>query len=97
MSVGAPVIGGTRKYAAWPRNFRPVPADFGAMFQTLHRAIGTGGVALTEAVVDSAETALFNAKVPAAEQRFLVVKFEGHADHGEGVLSGLLGRAEKSL
>lgn len=47
MAVGAPVIGGTRKYAAWPRNFRPLPSDFGALFQTLSRAIGTGGVALT--------------------------------------------------
>ncbi|MCL5746653.1 MAG: hypothetical protein M1541_22430 [Acidobacteria bacterium] len=35
--------------------------------------LGTAGVAITEAVVDSAETALFNAKVPAAEPKYLVV------------------------
>lgn len=47
MGAAAPTLGGTRKYASWPRNFRPLPSDFGAMFQTLSRAIGTGGVALT--------------------------------------------------
>jgi hypothetical protein len=36
-------------------------------------AVGTGGTALTEAVVDSAETALFNTKVPASAAKFLVV------------------------
>lgn len=35
--------------------------------------LGSGGTALTEAVVDSAETALFNAKVPASEPKYLVV------------------------
>lgn len=35
--------------------------------------LGSGGTALTEAVVDSAETALFNAKVPASESKYLVV------------------------
>ena len=36
-------------------------------------AVGTGGTALTEAVVDSAETALFNTKVPASASKYLVV------------------------
>lgn len=40
---------------------------------TANVPVGTGGAAITEAVVDSAETALFNAKVPASEGRFLVV------------------------
>lgn len=36
-------------------------------------AVGAAGTALTEAVVDSAETKLFNAKVPLSLPRFLVV------------------------
>jgi hypothetical protein len=40
---------------------------------TANAPLGTGGTALTEAVVDAAETALFNAKVPASEQKYLVV------------------------
>jgi len=40
---------------------------------TANTPLGTGGTALTEAVVDAAETALFNAKVPASEQKYLVV------------------------
>jgi hypothetical protein len=35
--------------------------------------VGASGVALTEAAVDSAETALFNAKVPASQPKYLVV------------------------
>jgi hypothetical protein len=35
--------------------------------------VGTAGSALTEASVEAAETALFNAKVPASETRYLVV------------------------
>lgn len=35
--------------------------------------LGVGNMALTEAAVDSAETALFNAKVPQTEQKYLVV------------------------
>ena len=31
----------------WPRNFRPKPGNFASAFNTLHRQIGTGGVALT--------------------------------------------------
>ena len=40
---------------------------------TANAAVGTGSVALTESVIDSAETALFNAKVPARESKYLVV------------------------
>lgn len=71
MAVGAPVIGGTRQYAAWPRNFRPHPSDFGALFQTLSRAIGTGGVALT----GTATTSVYLG-VPAS-RRFAVVAASG--------------------
>ena len=35
--------------------------------------MGTAGTAITEAVVDAAETALFAAKVPASEPKYLVV------------------------
>lgn len=47
MPVGAPVKGGTNLKAEWPQNFEPLPGDFGALFQTLSRAIGTGGAAIT--------------------------------------------------
>ncbi|MEN6606230.1 MAG: P22 phage major capsid protein family protein [Bryobacteraceae bacterium] len=40
---------------------------------TANAAVGTAGQAITEAVVDSAETALFEAKVPASEPKYLVV------------------------
>ncbi|MBI5280510.1 MAG: hypothetical protein HY858_02420 [Candidatus Solibacter usitatus] len=40
---------------------------------TANTPLGTGGSALTESAIDEAETALFNAKVPAAEQKYLVV------------------------
>jgi hypothetical protein len=40
---------------------------------TANTAVGSGGVALTEATVDAAETALFNAKVPANMPKYLVV------------------------
>jgi len=40
---------------------------------TSNAAVGTGGTAITEAVVDSAETALFAAKVPASAGKYLVV------------------------
>jgi hypothetical protein len=36
-------------------------------------AVGTAGIALTEASVDQAETALFQAKVPAVASKYLVV------------------------
>src|SRR3979409_637031 len=37
---------------------------------TANTAVGTGGTALTEAVVDAAETALFAAKVPASASKY---------------------------
>ncbi|MCW5981896.1 MAG: hypothetical protein KIT09_27675 [Bryobacteraceae bacterium] len=40
---------------------------------TANTAVGTGGASITEATVDAAETALFNAKVPAAASKYLVV------------------------
>src|SRR6476646_3107353 len=40
---------------------------------TSNTAVGTAGTAITEAVVDSAETALFAAKVPANAAKYLVV------------------------
>lgn len=40
---------------------------------TTNAALGTGGTAITEAVVDSAETALFASKVPASAAKYLVV------------------------
>src|SRR5580698_5118369 len=46
---------------------------------TTNTAVGTGGTALTEAVVDSAETALFNTKVPASASKFLVVSASAYS------------------
>lgn len=40
---------------------------------TTNTPVGTGGTAITEAVIDGAETALFNAKVPANQPKYLVV------------------------
>lgn len=40
---------------------------------TFNAAIGVGGTSITEAVIDQAETSLFVAKVPAMEQKYLVV------------------------
>ncbi len=40
---------------------------------TANTAVGTPGTAITESVVDAAETALFSAKVPAGEPKYLVV------------------------
>jgi hypothetical protein len=40
---------------------------------TANAPVGTAGTALTEDVVDRAETALFQAKVPASAQKYLVV------------------------
>src|SRR3982075_2012437 len=36
--------------------------------------VGTAGTAITEAAIDTAETALFQAKIPASEHKFLVVE-----------------------
>jgi hypothetical protein len=40
---------------------------------TLNTPVGTAGTPITEATVDEAETALFLAKIPAYEQKFIVV------------------------
>src|SRR5436190_6828127 len=40
---------------------------------TSNTAVGTAGTAITEAVVDAAETALFSAKIPPSENKYLVV------------------------
>ena len=40
---------------------------------TANTPLGAGGTSLTEALVDSAETALFNAKVPSGQSKYLVV------------------------
>jgi hypothetical protein len=40
---------------------------------TANTPLGTAGTPITEAVIDSVETALFNAKLPAREPKFLVV------------------------
>jgi hypothetical protein len=40
---------------------------------TANTPVGTAGAALTEDVIDQAETALFKAKVPASESKYLVV------------------------
>jgi hypothetical protein len=40
---------------------------------TANTAVGTAGSAITEGAVDSAETALFAAKVPASEPKYLIV------------------------
>ncbi|MDX2153222.1 MAG: P22 phage major capsid protein family protein [Bryobacteraceae bacterium] len=40
---------------------------------TANLPLGTGGSAITEAIVDNAETTLFQAKVPASQNKYLVV------------------------
>src|SRR3954453_21747404 len=40
---------------------------------TANGAVGAAGAAVTESIVDAAETALFNAKVPASASQYLVV------------------------
>lgn len=40
---------------------------------TANAPVGTPGMAITEAIVDGAETALFQSKVPASESKYLVV------------------------
>ncbi len=46
---------------------------------TANTPVGTAGVALTEAVVDSAETALFAAKVPPGQNKYLVVDADAYS------------------
>ena len=45
---------------------------------TANTALGAPATALTEAVVDAAETALFDAKVPATSEKYLVVDSAGY-------------------
>jgi hypothetical protein len=40
---------------------------------TTNATVGTAGTAITESVIDSAETALFSARIPASESKYLVV------------------------
>ena len=40
---------------------------------TANAPVGTPGTTITEAIIDAAETALFLAKIPATEQKFIVV------------------------
>jgi P22 coat protein - gene protein 5 len=40
---------------------------------TVNTPVGTAGMPLTEATIDAAETALFQAKIPQSEQRYFVV------------------------
>jgi len=46
---------------------------------TANAPVGTAGSALTEAAIDSAETALFNAKVPASSPKCLIVSGEAYS------------------
>jgi hypothetical protein len=46
---------------------------------TANAPVGTGGSPLTEAAIDNAETALFNAKVPASSPKYLVVSGEAYS------------------
>lgn len=52
-----------------------VESDLLALYSqfTANTPLGTGGSALTEASVDTAETALFNARVSQSQQKYLVV------------------------
>ena len=46
---------------------------------TANTPLGTPGTALTEAVIDAAETALFNAKVPPSQAKHLVVSADAYS------------------
>ena len=52
-----------------------IEADLLALYAgfTSNTPVGTAGVSITEATIDAAETALFLAKVPPSEQKFMVV------------------------
>jgi hypothetical protein len=52
-----------------------IESDLLALYSqfTANAAVGTPGAALTESVIDAAETALFQAKVPASQPKYLVV------------------------
>ncbi|MBM3810482.1 MAG: hypothetical protein FJW20_02485 [Acidimicrobiia bacterium] len=47
---------------------------------TANTPVGSGGSPLTEATIDAAETALFNAKVPASAHKHLVVSGEAYSE-----------------
>lgn len=47
---------------------------------TANTAVGTANTTITESVIDSAETALFNAKVPDSQPKFLVVNGSTYSD-----------------
>lgn len=46
---------------------------------TANTPVGTAGAPLTEAIVDAAETALFQAKVPASAQKYLIVSADAYS------------------
>ena len=46
---------------------------------TANTPLGTAGTPLTEAVIDTAETALFTAKVPPSQQKYLVVSADSYS------------------
>ncbi len=46
---------------------------------TANATLGTAGTALTEAVIDSAETTLFQAKMPQSQPKYLVVDPDGYS------------------
>jgi hypothetical protein len=46
---------------------------------TANAVVGAPGAAVTEAIVDQAETALFEAKVPAADPKYLVVSADAYS------------------
>lgn len=77
----------------WPRNFRPNPNNFGAQFQTLSAAIGTGGTALT----GTATTTIF---VPVPRARTFAVinaSMQGlTAAGGDGAITAQLIRLDGS-
>ena len=52
-----------------------IESDILALYSqfSLNAAVGSAGTALTEATVDAAETALFQAKVPASQPKYLIV------------------------
>ena len=54
-------------------SYRPPFTASPATALVANTPVGTGGTAITEAVVDAAETALFSAKVPPSQSKYLVV------------------------
>jgi hypothetical protein len=47
---------------------------------TVNSAVGTGGTALNENTIDAAEKSLFDAKVPLAEEKYLVLSSQAYSD-----------------